>query len=129
MIEEELSKEEIEARTQFVVDQFERAGLDIRSYPELFERFKRLHRLESRHFEDSAQMVEIINAIWDGLEAKLPFKLDKNQLTLATLLHDVGKSGPKEAAPEEQHLVITLFDPRHYQGQFRQVVKEWRRCR
>lgn len=113
--EKELSPEEAAAREQFVVGQFERVDLDIREYPDLFERFKRLHSPESRHFEDAAQMVEIIDAIWDDLERKLP-ELSKEQMILATLLHDVGKSGPKEAAPEEQDLIVTLFDPRHFRA-------------
>ncbi len=113
--EKELSPEEAAAREQFVVGQFERVDLDIREYPDLFERFKRLHSPESRHFEDAAQMVEIIDAIWDDLERKLP-ELSKEQMILATLLHDVGKSGPKEAAPEEQDLIVTLFDPHHFRA-------------
>jgi len=111
--EREIFPEEA-ARERFVVEQFERAGLDIRSYPELFGRFKRLHSPESRHFEDAAQMTEIIDAIWPELEAELPFKLDKEKLSQATLLHDVGKSGPEEATPEEQELVVVLFNPSHY---------------
>ncbi len=114
MIDRETSFAESEAREQFIADRFLRAGLDIRSYPDLFDRFNRLHGPESRHFEDAAQMAEIIDAIWPELEAELPFKLDKEKLLQATLLHDVGKSGPNEASPEEQELVISLFNPNHY---------------
>lgn len=113
--EEELSREEA-AREQFIVDQFERVGLNIRDYPELFERFKRLHNPpESKHFEDASQIADIIETIWNGLETELPFKLEKEQMLLAALLHDVGKSGPKEATPAEQELIIALFDPTHYE--------------
>ena len=115
-IEKELFQEELEARERFVIDQFSRAGLDIRAYPELFERFKHLHGPESKHFEDSVQIVEIIDAIWGELEKKLPFKLDKEKLILSTLLHDVGKSGPATANSEEQNLIIELFNPCHYQN-------------
>jgi len=115
-IEQEINRDEIEKRKEFVISQFERVGLKIQDYPDLFSRFERLHGPESRHFEDAAQMVEIIDAIWDDLEKKLPFKLEKEQMILATLLHDVGKSGPKEATPEEQELIVTLFDPRHYRA-------------
>jgi hypothetical protein len=114
--ERELSPEATAEREQFIIGQFERVGLKIKDYPGLFSRFERLHGPESRHFEDAAQMVEIIDAIWDDLEKKLPFKLEKEQMILATLLHDVGKSGPKEAAPDEQELIITLFDSRHYRA-------------
>lgn len=114
MIEEELSERENEAKMQFIIAQFERIGFDIRAHSELLERFKRLHSSESEHFKDSVQMVEIVDAIWDELEKNLPFKLDKDQLTLATLLHDVGKSGPGGASPEEQQLIVTLFNPSHY---------------
>lgn len=102
------------AREQFIAEQFSRANLDIRTYPELFARFKRLHGPESRHFEDAAQMAEIIDAIWPELESELPFKLDKEKLLQTTLLHDIGKSGPEEAASEEQELVVALFNPAHY---------------
>lgn len=112
---EKESAKETAAREQFVVDQFSRAGLDIREYPELFQRFKLLNGPESRHFEDAAQMVEIIDAIWDQLKKQLP-ELGKEEMILATLLHDVGKSGPKEATPDEQELIVTLFDPRHYRA-------------
>lgn len=108
-------EKEAAAREQFVIDQFERAGLNIREYPELFSRFKLLNSPDSRHFEDAAQMVDIIETIWDQLEKQMP-ELEKEQMILATLLHDVGKSGPKEATPEEQELIITLFDPRHYRA-------------
>lgn len=114
MMDRETSFVESEAGEQFIADRFLRAGLDIRSYPDLFDRFKRLHGPESRHFEDAAQMAEIIDAIWPELEAELPFKLNKEKLLQATLLHDVGKSGPKEASSEEQELVISLFNPNHY---------------
>lgn len=113
--EKELPPEEAAEREQFVIGQFERAGLDIREYPELFERFKRLHHPpESKHFEDASQIADIIETIWNDLEAKLPFKLEKEQMLLAALLHDVGKSGPKEATQAEQELIIALFDPSHY---------------
>lgn len=102
------------SREQFIAEQFERANLDIRAYPDLFDRFRRLHSPESKHFEDAAQMAEIIDAIWPELEAELPFKLDKEKLLQTTLLHDVGKSGPEEATPEEQELVVALFNPDHY---------------
>jgi HD-GYP domain-containing protein (c-di-GMP phosphodiesterase class II) len=112
-IEKEIFPEEA-TREQFIVDQFERVKLDIRAYPKLFDRFKRLHGSESRHFEDAAQMAEIIDAIWPELEAELPFKLDKEKLLQTTLLHDVGKSGPEEATEEEQDLVVSFFNPSHY---------------
>jgi HD-GYP domain-containing protein (c-di-GMP phosphodiesterase class II) len=112
---EKESAKEAAAREQFVVSQFERAGLDIREYQEIFERFKILNGPESRHFEDAAQMVDIIEAIWDQLEKQLP-ELEKEKMILATLLHDIGKSGPKEATPEEQGLIVALFDPRHYRA-------------
>lgn len=111
----ELSLEEGAAREQFVVDQFLRVGLDIQRFPELFERFKLLNGPESKHFEDAAQMVDIIETIWEQLEEQLP-ELGKEQMILATLLHDVGKSGPKEATSEEQELIVSLFDPRHYRA-------------
>ncbi|MFA5128612.1 MAG: HD domain-containing protein [Patescibacteria group bacterium] len=114
MIEEEILKE-IAAREHFVISQFERVGLDIRRYPELFDRLKQLHGPESKHFEDAVQMVEIIEEIWEELDKQLPFKLEKEKMILATLLHDVGKSGPKEATSEEQKLIVTLFDPTHYE--------------
>lgn len=114
MIEEEILKE-IAAREHFVISQFERVGLDIRQYPELFDRLKQLHGPESKHFEDAVQMVEIIEEIWEELDKQLPFKLEKEKMILATLLHDVGKSGPKEATTEEQKLIVTLFDPTHYE--------------
>jgi len=113
--EKEFSMEEVADKERFVAAQFERAGLNIQDYPELFERFKNLHDPESRHFDDAVQMMEIIDAIWPELEVKLPFKLNKKNLLQATLLHDVGKSGPKEANPEEQKLVVALFNPVHYQ--------------
>lgn len=114
--EREFPPEAAAEREQFVISQFERANFDIRQYPELFERFKRLHHPpESKHFEDAVQMGEIIEEIWEDLDKSLPFKLEKERMILATLLHDIGKSGPKEAASEEQGLIVTLFDPSHYE--------------
>jgi hypothetical protein len=114
--EKEFSPEETETRERFIIGQFERVGFYISKHPELFERFKILHNPpESKHFEDAAQMVEIIEEIWEDLDKSLPFKLEKEKIILTTLLHDVGKSGPKEATLEEQKLVVTLFDPSHYE--------------
>lgn len=114
-IEQEISRVEVEKGREFVIGQFERAGLKIENYPDLLSRFERLHSPESRHFEDAAQMVDIIETIWDQLKERMP-KLEKEQMILATLLHDVGKSGPKEATPAEQELIISLFDSRHYRA-------------
>ncbi|MFA5413807.1 MAG: hypothetical protein WC348_04735 [Patescibacteria group bacterium] len=114
--EKEFSPEATAEREQFITEQFERANFDIRQYPELFERFKRLHNPpESKHFEDAAQIADIIETIWDELDAELPFKLEKERMILAALLHDVGKSGPKEAGADEQKLIVALFDPSHYE--------------
>lgn len=58
------------------------------------------------HFQDALEISEIIDNL-------LPEELDErqtNELRMASLVHDVGKSGPAEANPEEQVAFVEIFN-------------------
>lgn len=58
------------------------------------------------HFQDAKDIAEIIDKL---LPEDLSEK-ETNKSRLASLLHDIGKSGPPEATPEEQKAFVDLFN-------------------
>jgi len=58
------------------------------------------------HFQDALEISEIIDDL-------LPEELDEtqaNELRLASLVHDIGKSGPEEATADEQQAFVEIFN-------------------
>ncbi len=95
----------------------EAAGQKERLDPELLKRLSMLEDM-SKFNEDSTMIAEGIGRVEDYLCEKyrnsLPQKLcfseeQKVQGRIAALLHDIGKSGPAEASPEQQKDVIYLY--------------------
>jgi len=86
---------------------FANLGIDVKiEHPEIFLRLKELREQKDSHFQDSLELAKIIEKLWDKLEIK---DVSKEQMILAALLHDIGKSGPAEASPEERAMIQFLF--------------------
>ena len=64
------------------------------------------NRRRNSHFQDAVEISEII----DNLADEELSEKELNDLRLASLLHDVGKSGPVEASPLEQQAFVDLFN-------------------
>jgi len=71
------------------------------------------------HFQDSLDISEII----DDLVPEELSELEVNELRAASLVHDVGKTGPSEATPEEQLAFVKLFNLDFPYGQMIDGVK------
>ncbi|MFC1640424.1 hypothetical protein ACFL2D_00060 [Patescibacteria group bacterium] len=61
------------------------------------------------HFEDAIDIQRMTELMYDGMEGILP-KEELERLRLASLVHDVGKTGPESATEEEQRAVMELFN-------------------
>lgn len=71
------------------------------------------------HFQDALEISEIID---DLLPEELS-ETELNELRAASLAHDVGKSGPAEATPEEQLAYVAIFNLNFPYGQLIDGVK------
>ena len=59
------------------------------------------------HFQDSLEISEIIDNLLEDMEMS---EEEMNELRYACLVHDVGKSGPAGATPEEQQAFVDIFN-------------------
>lgn len=71
------------------------------------------------HFQDALEISEIVDSLVRG---RVPEK-EINELRMAGLVHDVGKSGPAEATQEEQLAYVTVFNLDFPYGQEIEGVK------
>jgi hypothetical protein len=102
-----------EERTDYVFEQFDNVGFEIKNnFPELFERVVELANMPDSHFDDAVKMSEIIEILWDEFKEKGDITATKEELKLACLFHDIGKSGPVEANREERMMIELIFNPR-----------------
>lgn len=98
-------------RLLYVNEQIDKLGLAecFKEYPNLVERLAVMASGPESHFSDSAEMAQIFDLLW----GELGFSgFDKKKMKLAALLHDIGKTGPLTATPEQQKIVTQIFDAR-----------------
>ena len=62
---------------------------------------------KNSHFQDAVEISEIIDNL---VEEESLTETELNELRYAALVHDVGKSGPAEATPEEQAAYVELYN-------------------
>jgi hypothetical protein len=114
-IETKPPKIETEPPQDLVAAQFADLGVDIKNdYPQIYERLLELNGGKESHFHDAVKMAEIIDRLWDKLELENIHKdgeekITKEKMKLCALLHDVGKSGPRDARIEERRIIQLLF--------------------
>lgn len=93
---------------------FESADCDIRKFPDLLTRARELKSMKKAPFEDAEMMAQIIEYLYPYLEKTGYIKTSKNELKLACLFHDIGKSGPLNAVREERFLIEQIFNPIYF---------------
>lgn len=103
IIERQEQTEDIEAQ-EFVKENFASLGIEVGKDRTLFTRLVELQKIG--HFEDAVEMSKIIDF--------LPVK-NRDRLKLCALLHDVGKTGPLDATPEEQQIFSIIFHHKNFQ--------------
>ncbi len=59
------------------------------------------------HFQDAVEISELIDNLVADYEMT---ESEMNELRFACLVHDVGKSGPSEATPEQQQAFVDIFN-------------------
>jgi hypothetical protein len=106
--------EKIEKKENYVFEQFHSVGFEIEKSPELFERIVELASMPESHFDDGVKIAEIIDFLWDDLTKEDQINFTKNELKLASLFHDIGKSGPPEANREERFMIEQIFNPLYF---------------
>jgi HD-GYP domain-containing protein (c-di-GMP phosphodiesterase class II) len=112
--------EENEKQKRTVAEAFREFGLsfEIEKHPDLHQRL-----VDTReHFQDAHEMARMIFAIKDKLELE---PADFEKLLTATLLHDIGKSGPPHCAEGStlRAKVKILFPHGYIPGQTHQLSK------
>ncbi|MBI5077125.1 hypothetical protein HZB94_01970 [Candidatus Falkowbacteria bacterium] len=85
---------------------FEKIPAPIIDRLSLLSKIEGKNRRRNSHFQDAVEISEIVDNL---IEEELTEK-ELNDLRLASLLHDVGKSGPAEATDDEQRAFVDLFN-------------------
>jgi hypothetical protein len=98
----------------YVFESFHQLGFKIEAMPELYERLIELAGMEKSHFQDAVHMALMVDEIWADLEHTPDITFNKNELKLACLFHDIGKSGPETADREERRLIQMLFNSKYF---------------
>ena len=106
-----LEKGESEA---YVFESFHNLGFKIEDMPELYERLIELSSIEKSHFKDAVHMALMVDEIWADLESRAGITLNKKELKLSCLFHDIGKSGPVNADRTQRRLIQMLFNSKYF---------------
>lgn len=104
-----------------VKEEFEKVGVHIEEYPEIYSRLVQIAQGDRSHFGDAAQMAEIIEKFW------LKFGLtgiSKEKMCLGADLHDIGKSGPVDASPELRAIISKMFTHDAFKGMANLSIRE-----
>lgn len=81
-------------------------GLDLARHPQLLERLAQT----GEHFADSLEMARLVRGLYGRLKDRLQLHdAGPERLMRATVLHDIGKSGPAGAEPSFSDAVQRLF--------------------
>lgn len=107
-------KFEAEKKHDYIFKQFHDADFEIEKYPELFERCVELANMPESHFDDAVKMSEIINILWAEIEKKNNIRFSLEELKLACLFHDIGKSGPLGANRNQRFMTQQIFNPIYF---------------
>jgi hypothetical protein len=111
---EKLAVSKIEKDHGYVFKKFESVGFKIKEFPELYERVVELSNMPESHFEDAVKMSEIVDMLWKDIAKADNIKFSKEELKLACLFHDIGKSGPVDANKEQRMIIEQIFNPIYF---------------
>lgn len=111
---EKIKIEQTDKIKLYVLDKFNIIDFDINKFPELLQRLTELASLPESHFDDAVKMSEIVDIIWHDIEKSKEITLNKEEVKLACLFHDIGKSGPVEADEEQRSLIQEIFNPQAF---------------
>ncbi|MBN1325951.1 hypothetical protein JW977_03140 [Candidatus Falkowbacteria bacterium] len=109
-----LKKFEAKEKYDYIFKQFKGAGFKIKEYPELYERCVELANMPESHFDDAVKMSEIIDILWDEIEKEDNIRFSLEELKLACLFHDIGKSGPVGADRNQRFMIQQIFNPIYF---------------
>jgi len=104
----------IEKDRGYIFKKFETIGFKIKEFPELYERVVELSNMPESPFEDAVKMSEIIDMLWTDIEKTEDIKFSKDEIKVACLLHDIGKSGPADADKEQRMMIEQIFNPIYF---------------
>ncbi len=105
--------EKIEKK-DYVFDEFHKADFKIEEFPEIFERAVELANMPDSHFDDGVKMSQIIETLWQDIKKEGEINFTIEELKLACLFHDIGKSGPPEASRGERFTMEQIFNPVYF---------------
>ncbi|MCX6745200.1 MAG: hypothetical protein NTX82_06800, partial [Candidatus Parcubacteria bacterium] len=106
--------QKIEKEADYVFEKFRAIDFNIKEFPELHERLVELANMPDSHFEDAVKMVQVIDLLWSDLNKKDKSKFKKEELLLACLFHDIGKSGPFGAKRDQRLMIEQIFNPVYF---------------
>ncbi len=103
MSAEAIPREEYNAYEKTVLDSLREAGLESEPDPEIVQRLAALEA-HSPFNEDSRKIRMAVEKIMEHLSIK-----ESGDVTIAAIIHDIGKAGPAHASKEEEMAVINLY--------------------
>jgi len=107
------------------LEEFKELGFDLEKLPEINQRVKELADMPCSHFEDSVKMAQIVRFM--GLQGSELLNFDSEDLQLACLFHDIGKTGPVNANERQRFLLGQIFNTIYFQAgsqEFQTTFKE-----
>jgi hypothetical protein len=113
---EEPTVRKIEKDQGYVFKKFEAVGFKIKEFPELYERLVELSNMPESHFDDAVKMAEMVEMLWADIEKTDNIKFSRDELKLACLFHDIGKSGPVSADRDERLIIEQIFNPVYFRA-------------
>lgn len=97
-------------KKKLVANMFRDANFEIEKHQDLFDRLVELAEMENSHFDDAVIMSAIVSGIFDYLSEVKGWAFDLSKIKLATLFHDIGKSGPADFEKDDRVLIQQLFN-------------------
>src|SRR3989338_7278709 len=107
------SQKEVEKERDHLRELFEELGLDVEKMnPNILRKLLILNE-RTETFKDEERSVHVARALFRHYEDKLPNRrfTDAEQRTvlIGTMFTDIGKTGPKDATPEQENLILDIY--------------------
>ncbi len=109
--------QKIEKEADYVFEKFKAfkaIDFNIKEFPELHERLVELANMPDSHFEDAVKMAEVVELLWSDINKEPDIESKQEELLLACLFHDIGKSGPLNANREQRLMIEQIFNPVYF---------------